>query len=132
MLQPQAVIFDIGNVLTRWQPEAFYDRVIGQERRRALFGEVDLHPGAGEVVDLALPWLESVQDQRFFAWPPEDDKDRPPYRGLLPLEAEDAGIFFGREAQTIEGLDRWVSDILNESRRLRDLDNKQRSTFADP
>ena len=43
MSQPQAVIFDIGNVLTRWQPEAFYDRVIGEDRRRALFAEVDLH-----------------------------------------------------------------------------------------
>ena len=41
MLQPQAVIFDIGNVLTRWQPEAFYDRVIGPDRRQALFAEVD-------------------------------------------------------------------------------------------
>ena len=30
-MQPLAVIFDIGNVLTRWQPEAFYDREIGQE-----------------------------------------------------------------------------------------------------
>ena len=29
MSQPQAVIFDIGNVLTRWQPEALDDRVIG-------------------------------------------------------------------------------------------------------
>ena len=29
----EAVIFDIGNVLTRWQPEAFYDRVIGEARR---------------------------------------------------------------------------------------------------
>jgi hypothetical protein len=28
------------------------------------------------------------------------------YRGLLPLEAADAGIFFGREAPTIEALDR--------------------------
>ena len=36
-MQPEAVIFDIGNVLTRWQPEAFYDRVIGEDRRRALF-----------------------------------------------------------------------------------------------
>ena len=36
-MTPEAVIFDIGNVLTRWQPEAFYDRVIGEERRRALF-----------------------------------------------------------------------------------------------
>jgi 2-haloacid dehalogenase len=42
-MQPEAVIFDIGNVLTRWQPEAFYDRVIGEDRRRALFTAVDLH-----------------------------------------------------------------------------------------
>ena len=42
-MQPEAVIFDIGNVLTRWQPEAFYDRVIGKERRLALFAAVDLH-----------------------------------------------------------------------------------------
>lgn len=45
-------------------------------------------------------------DARFFAWPPENDPKRPPYRGLLPLEADDAGIFFGREASTIEVLDR--------------------------
>jgi len=45
-------------------------------------------------------------DARFFAWPPDDDPDRPPYRGLRPLEEEDAGIFFGREAPTIETLDR--------------------------
>ena len=37
---------------------------------------------------------------------PAGDPDRPPYRGLRPLEAEDAGIFFGREAPTIEALDR--------------------------
>ena len=37
---------------------------------------------------------------------PQDDPDRPPYRGMRPLEAEDAGIFFGREAPTIEALDR--------------------------
>jgi WD40 repeat protein len=45
-------------------------------------------------------------DPRFFAWPPENDPGRPPYRGLRPLEAEDAGIFFGREAPIIEALDR--------------------------
>ena len=45
-------------------------------------------------------------DPRFFAWPPDNDQSRPPYRGLLPLEAADAGIFFGREAPTIEALDR--------------------------
>jgi hypothetical protein len=44
-------------------------------------------------------------DPKFFAWPPESDQNRAPYRGLLPLEAEDAGIFFGREAATIGTLD---------------------------
>ncbi len=39
----QAVIFDIGNVLIEWQPERYYDRVIGEERRRAMFDAVDLH-----------------------------------------------------------------------------------------
>jgi formylglycine-generating enzyme required for sulfatase activity len=45
-------------------------------------------------------------DPRFFAWPPESDPNRPPYRGLRPLEAEDAGIFFGRDAPIVETLDR--------------------------
>jgi hypothetical protein len=45
-------------------------------------------------------------DPRFFAWPPENDPDRPPYPGLRPVEAEDAGIFFGREAPTVVALDR--------------------------
>lgn len=38
-----AVIFDIGNVLIEWQPERYYDRVVGEARRRALFSTVDLH-----------------------------------------------------------------------------------------
>lgn len=42
-MKPEAVIFDIGNVLIEWQPERFYDSEIGEERRRALFGSVDLH-----------------------------------------------------------------------------------------
>ena len=42
-MRPQAVIFDIGNVLIGWHPERFYDRVIGEDRRRALFDAVDLH-----------------------------------------------------------------------------------------
>ncbi len=44
-------------------------------------------------------------DPRFFDWPPESDPDRPPYRGLRPLEAEDAGIFFGRDAPIFDALD---------------------------
>src|SRR5262245_47805132 len=42
----------------------------------------------------------------WFAWPPENDRNRSPYRGLKPLEGDDAGIFFGREAPTIEAIDR--------------------------
>jgi formylglycine-generating enzyme required for sulfatase activity len=41
----------------------------------------------------------------FFRWPPEHDPARPPYRGLRPLEADDAGIFFGREAPIIKAID---------------------------
>ena len=49
--------------------------------------------------------IEAGIDARFFAWPPESDPDRAPYRGLQPLEAEDAGIFFGRDGPTVLGLD---------------------------
>ena len=59
MSQPQAVIFDIGNVLTRWQPEAFYDRVIGEERRRALFAAVDLHH-MNDLVDAGGLFKETI------------------------------------------------------------------------
>ncbi|MFO1101420.1 MAG: toll/interleukin-1 receptor domain-containing protein [Methylocystis sp.] len=45
-------------------------------------------------------------DARYFEWPPKDDQDRSPYPGLRPLEPEDAGIFFGREAPTVLALDR--------------------------
>jgi 2-haloacid dehalogenase len=58
-MQPEAVIFDIGNVLTHWQPEAFYDRVIGKDRRLALFTAVDLH-GMNEVVDAGGLFRETI------------------------------------------------------------------------
>lgn len=58
----EAVIFDIGNVLTRWQPEAFYDRAIGEERRRALFAEVDLHH-MNDLIDEGALFRETI-----YAW----------------------------------------------------------------
>ena len=61
-MQPLAVIFDIGNVLTCWQPEAFYDRVIGIDRRRALFAAVDLH-GMNDVVDAGGLFRETIYDR---------------------------------------------------------------------
>jgi len=60
-MQPEAIIFDIGNVLTRWQPEAFYDRAIGLERRQQLFAEVDLH-GMNELVDAGALFRETIYD----------------------------------------------------------------------
>ncbi len=56
---PQAVIFDIGNVLIEWQPERFYDAAIGEERRRAMFDVVDLH-GMNELVDLGHPFTATI------------------------------------------------------------------------
>ncbi|MBU9697651.1 HAD family phosphatase [Rhodobacteraceae bacterium HSP-20] len=69
---PEAVIFDIGNVLTRWQPEAFYDRVIGEERRRALFAAVDLHH-MNDLVDEGALFRETIYDwaERHPGWGPE-------------------------------------------------------------
>lgn len=72
MLQPQAVIFDIGNVLTSWQPEAFYDRVIGPERRVALFDAVDLH-GMNDLIDAGALFRKTIYDwaERYPDWSPE-------------------------------------------------------------
>ena len=50
MVQVQAVVFDIGNVLIEWQPERFFDSVIGQARRKAMFAAIDLH-GMNDDVD---------------------------------------------------------------------------------
>ena len=71
-MQPLAVIFDIGNVLTRWQPEAFYDRVIGEDRRRALFAAVDLH-AMNDVVDAGGLFRETIYEwaARTPEWAPE-------------------------------------------------------------
>jgi hypothetical protein len=44
-------------------------------------------------------------DAKFFVWPPEREPDRAPYRGLKPLEAADAGVFFGRGAPIVEAID---------------------------
>lgn len=59
--RPEAVIFDIGNVLLRWQPEEHYDRWIGEERRRAMFDAVDLH-FMNELVDRGGDFRDIVYD----------------------------------------------------------------------
>ncbi|WP_425100879.1 HAD family hydrolase [Tropicibacter sp. S64] len=55
----EAVVFDIGNVLIEWQPERYFDRVFGEERRRAMFAEVDLH-GMNDLIDTGHDFRETV------------------------------------------------------------------------
>ena len=59
-MQPETVIFDIGRVLIHWDPEGFYDSVIGRPARERLFAEVDLH-GMNIGIDAGNPWRESVE-----------------------------------------------------------------------
>ncbi|MBT0957366.1 HAD family phosphatase [Alphaproteobacteria bacterium KMM 3653] len=58
-MRPEAVVFDIGNVLIEWQPERFYDSEIGEARRREMFAEVDLH-GMNDQVDRGHPFRETI------------------------------------------------------------------------
>lgn len=57
----EAVVFDIGNVLVHWQPEAFYDRVIGPDRRQALFDAVDMYR-MNALVDDGAPFRATVHE----------------------------------------------------------------------
>lgn len=54
-----AVVLDIGNVLISWDPEGFYDRRIGRERRQRLFDEVPLIE-MNRRIDAGAPFRKSV------------------------------------------------------------------------
>lgn len=41
---------------------------------------------------------------KHFLWPPHDEPNRAPYRGLEPLGFEDAGVYFGRDAEILLGI----------------------------
>ena len=57
----EAVILDIGNVLIEWQPERYYDGTIGEDRRRAMFAEVDLH-GMNDRIDLGENFRDVIYE----------------------------------------------------------------------
>jgi 2-haloacid dehalogenase len=59
-MRVEAVVFDIGNVLVGWNPEEFYDQVIGKEQRQRLFAEVDLH-AMNLTVDAGAPLKDAVR-----------------------------------------------------------------------
>lgn len=56
----KAVVWDIGNVLALWEPEAYYDRLIGHERRIRLFNEVALHE-----MNLAIDLGQNARDTAY-------------------------------------------------------------------
>ena len=60
MTSVNAVVFDIGNVLSEWQPERFFDSVIGPDRRKAMFAAIDLH-GINDVVDRGGHFRDTIQ-----------------------------------------------------------------------
>ena len=57
------------------------------------------------LVRLKVGLQKAGLDAGHFAWPPAADPKRAPYRGLLPLDADDAGIFFGRDGAIVLSLD---------------------------
>ena len=59
-MKPEAVIFDVGNVLTSWVPEVHYDRVLGRAARERLFAEVDLH-AMNDLIDRGAPFRDTVE-----------------------------------------------------------------------
>lgn len=59
--RPEAVIFDIGNVLIAWRPEDRYDEFIGRKRREAMFDAVDLH-AMNERFDAGEDFREVVEE----------------------------------------------------------------------
>ena len=58
------------------------------------------------LVNLKRGLQKAGLDATYFSWPPKHDPHRAPYRGLKALEADDAAIFFGRDAAIVRGLDK--------------------------
>ncbi len=100
-----------------WQ---FCDLVEGSARRVFQVCSDPVVPATE--VSFAVPGFERLKrglqraglDAATFPWPPPGDPDRAPYRGFKALAAEDAAVFFGREADMVRGLD--------SLRRLRERD----------
>jgi 2-haloacid dehalogenase len=62
MTAPEAVVFDIGNVLIEWQPERYYDSIMESSERMRMFAEADLHT-MNELIDKGAPFRETI-----YAW----------------------------------------------------------------
>lgn len=71
-MKPQAVVFDLGNVLIEWNPEAYYDARIGRDARERMFAETDIH-AVNLTIDEGAPYRETVYAlaERFPEWAAE-------------------------------------------------------------
>jgi WD40 repeat protein len=86
------------------------DLVTGHEQRAFAL----THEGQAHHVSFSEPALHLLRRglhraglaARSFPWPPAAEPKRAPYRGLRALDAEDAAIYFGRDAMIVRGLDR--------------------------
>lgn len=72
MTRPEAVVFDIGNVLIHWNPEGFYDQRLGKAERLRFFAET----GVEEMnmrIDAGAPFRATVEAQAaaYPAWAEE-------------------------------------------------------------
>ena len=69
MAKPEAVIFDIGNVLIEWQPERFFDGIMGPKDRARMFAGIDLHD-MNDRIDRGAPFRQTVYDwaDRYPEW----------------------------------------------------------------
>ena len=91
-------------VTSEWQR---YDLFVGDGPT------TEIRVDAGEPVVLAIEGLHRLLEAlralgigaEYFPWPPPQDPDRAPYRGWGPLDEADAAVFFGRDAQIVQGLD---------------------------
>ncbi|MEQ1680814.1 MAG: TIR domain-containing protein [Nitrospira sp.] len=88
------------------------DLVTGAERKQIhvhadpLVPPTDVSLASVGFTRLKIGLQKSGLDPTTFPWPPKDDPKRAPYRGLKALEAEDAAIFFGRDAAIVRALDK--------------------------
>ncbi|MEO1474568.1 MAG: hypothetical protein AAFS03_11645, partial [Pseudomonadota bacterium] len=76
----------------------------------------------GQCAGLRIGLRRAGLDPKHFSWPPEDEPNRSPYRGLQALLEKDAAVFFGRDARITAGLD--------ELRQMRGGDPKRVLTIA--
>ncbi|MBS0151393.1 MAG: SUMF1/EgtB/PvdO family nonheme iron enzyme [Nitrospira sp.] len=108
IVDPSVEIKDVPDELRSWQ---ICTLVNGENRRRFTVHHDPLVPltqvdfAEAGLVLLHRGLQASSLNPSEFPWPPPHDPNRLPYRGLKALEAEDAAVFFGREAPLIRALD---------------------------